>query len=550
MVRLKNWGEVPPSKDEIDAILEKFGDLIRDEIETWAATRTPYAEAQVFDDEEDFIERGGDLLVERHFAPASQQQLWEMMLECADLSEAAARLKPLLAERGYETDESAVAFKKLAYRATQTGITIFRQAKGTVFSGIEDGLPGSGQGAAQSDRPTPYVPTVASIFVDGPTLAEAFKGYIAEKLRANWGSKSGRDADTTMRLAIDYFGADRPAATVSRKEAKAFRTALGSMPKLHGKGRFAGLGLHDAIAAADAIDEVIEDRGLPEEDASWPGLSEEGRVARLALKTANKHLTYMLGVFNHLMEDDTGLQTNPFSKLLYSKTAIAKKANEQRLAWEDDEVRELLATPIWAGCLTGNRRSVPGKLILKDAEYWAPLIALHAGLRLEEVCQLAPDDIEEIQGVICFHIRRGDGRIVKTESSIRQVPVHPRLVRLGLLDHASAAKKAGYRQLFPELERGGPFKLLGYQLSKRFTAYRRSVGMYEVGKDFHSFRHSFDTHLQRKKVRSEIVGALLGHAAVGETNARYFKGYELSQLVEAINTLDYGIEGLLFEKYT
>ncbi|MGO7388739.1 integrase, partial [Rhizobium ruizarguesonis] len=62
---------------------------------------------------------------------------------------------------------------------------------------------------------------------------------------------------------------------------------------------------------------------------------------------------------------------------------------------------------------------------------------LYSGARPAEIAQLGVDDVREDWGHWIMHITtEGDGdKSVKTAGSMRVVPVHPELVKLGFLDY-------------------------------------------------------------------------------------------------------------------
>ena len=95
-------------------------------------------------------------------------------------------------------------------------------------------------------------------------------------------------------------------------------------------------------------------------------------------------------------------------------------------------------------------------LLLHDC-YWLPLIGLYTGARINELCQLNPQcDIRQEHGVWVFDITEtseSDDRVkksVKNKPSRRLVPIHSRLLDLGLLDYAERRKQAGDKLLFPK----------------------------------------------------------------------------------------------------
>lgn len=88
--------------------------------------------------------------------------------------------------------------------------------------------------------------------------------------------------------------------------------------------------------------------------------------------------------------------------------------------------------------------------------YWLPLIGLYTGARINEVCQLNPQcDIRQEQGVWVFEITEAsetDEKVkksVKNTTSRRLVPIHSKLIELGLLEYVQKRKDAGDKLLFP-----------------------------------------------------------------------------------------------------
>ena len=159
---------------------------------------------------------------------------------------------------------------------------------------------------------------------------------------------------------------------------------------------------------------------------------------------------------------------------------------------------------------------------------WAPLIALFSGMRLGEICQLRTGDLQHDAGEIWYFsvTEEGEGQQVKTDAGIRRVPVHSMLVRCGLLDYAKALPPG---RLFPGLSPGGPDGKLGWYFTRRYTEYRRSVGVERPRLAFHSFRKNVSTVLDNAGVPQSDLAALIGHER-GFTFDTYSKGLELERL--------------------
>jgi integrase len=172
---------------------------------------------------------------------------------------------------------------------------------------------------------------------------------------------------------------------------------------------------------------------------------------------------------------------------------------------------------------------------LTGARQWISLIALYSGARLEEIAGLRVQDIKEVDSVLCFSFEPHEERRLKTASSRRQVPVHPELIRRGLLDYMEMPPKNG--RLFPELKPGPHGKLAG-AFSKWWGRFTEQQGSADPLKTFHSLRHTFTDSLRRAKVEPELRSQLLGHSA-GNMTARYGSGHDLRALQEAVNAVEY-----------
>ena len=164
--------------------------------------------------------------------------------------------------------------------------------------------------------------------------------------------------------------------------------------------------------------------------------------------------------------------------------------------------------------------------------FWAPLIALHTGARANEIGQLRKRDIVRIDGIACLKL---NDHQLKSDAAARTIPIHPNLLKLGLLDLASPESAGNDARLFPEWSKGHD----GYYsstLSKWFARYLSSVGLKDPELVFHSFRHTFKDALRDAGVPEDIQNRLMGHSSnhVGES---YGHGYKPAALFDAIERL-------------
>jgi integrase len=166
---------------------------------------------------------------------------------------------------------------------------------------------------------------------------------------------------------------------------------------------------------------------------------------------------------------------------------------------------------------------------------------LYSGARLGEIAQLHVADMREERGVWIFHItpEGGGNKTVKTEGSARVVPIHPKLIELGLLDHRAKLNASCEARLFPTAQRDtrGHFGTA----SRFFGKYFEKIGVKgDRSLNFHSFRHGVADAFRRAGYLDEQFGLLLGHTS-GTSTGRYgnLPEGELSLRKAMIDAIDY-----------
>lgn len=166
---------------------------------------------------------------------------------------------------------------------------------------------------------------------------------------------------------------------------------------------------------------------------------------------------------------------------------------------------------------------------------WMPLIALFTGMRKEEIAQLTVADIitENGSGVHFIDINRNGGKKTKNVISIRRIPIHDTLLKLGFLDYMRTRK----RKLFDET---------GTAVSKAFVRYLVTLGIKQDGDRgmvLHSFRDTFNNTLAEPsaQVQDRLRYALMGHSKSGDVNAtNYTKKILISSAKkDGIDKLDF-----------
>lgn len=336
------------------------------------------------------------------------------------------------------------------------------------------------------------------------TVTETFRQ--TQLRRRIWENQTALQARKTYSLFAEIAG-NRPLAAYDRGDAVAFKNLLQDLPADYGKAA-----KYREMAAADIV-----------------AATKDQDLTRLSPRTVQRHIAALSTLWESVIEAGQ-IGTNIFAGF---KFAATKKANEQREMWPEDKLDALFATPVWAGCMSAERRNKPGNLVIKDEKFWLPLIAVFSGMRQEEICQLQPSDIRLESGIWVFDVNSGGGRKVKTGESIRLVPIHSMLIKAGFLRYVERQRAANQDLVFSQLRRGGADLRLGHNFSKWFTRYRREVGLYRAEMNFHSFRHSATTFMQWSDVLEQVIDKVTGHVRQGET-ARYTKNFKIEQLRDAI----------------
>lgn len=142
--------------------------------------------------------------------------------------------------------------------------------------------------------------------------------------------------------------------------------------------------------------------------------------------------------------------------------------------------------------------------------FFFPLAALLSGTRLNELAQLRLSDITEENGIMVLNVTDDDETKAKSEAGVRRVPVHPKLMELGFGEYVKSRK--GQHLLFDGLRLDESTGRRSPNASAWYGRFRKAIGLYQRGKDFHSFRHTVVFALIDKEVDERVIKALVGHA--------------------------------------
>jgi len=119
-----------------------------------------------------------------------------------------------------------------------------------------------------------------------------------------------------------------------------------------------------------------------------------------------------------------------------------------------------------------------------------------------------------------FDVNAQDGKSIKNDASVRIVPIHPRLLELGLLDYIA---KCPGEYLWPERLRTAKAANRSNtdELSRLLNRRLRAAGIDDARKTMHSFRHTVSARLTAASVPEYQIADILGHENESMTTGRY-----------------------------
>lgn len=193
--------------------------------------------------------------------------------------------------------------------------------------------------------------------------------------------------------------------------------------------------------------------------------------------------------------------------------------------------------------------------------FWLPLIGYFTGARTNEIAQLDTADIREIDGHPCFDFCPDDPKAfeakrVKTLEA-RQVPIHPKLIEIGLLDYVKDQRQAKQKKLFgdgltylpprddeTDHNKEGWAKAASKFFNEAPKGYLIEIGVHKAhdGKSLYSFRHTLETNLGHAKrdgkpIDQSIIDAITGHAPETIAAQNYDDGATIKQMLDALKLL-------------
>ena len=305
---------------------------------------------------------------------------------------------------------------------------------------------------------------------DQKSLKDAFEIFETNTKRADkWSPDTQRLVTGVKKLLFLYFNEDTPVYRITRDNLLEFRDLLYKIPtKLAQKSRYKDKSLSQILKLGENDDKLSE-------------------------PTIQKYMIRVIQFFNYCF--DSGYISKSVTAKMNVKIDI-DPSERAVLPYEASEARKIFEI------VTSIKQSSksPSSRIEASELYYVTMIAAYSGMRIKEITQLHKEDIVLKDGIYCFNINTNDGKTTKTKNSIRFVPIHSKLIDLGLLEYVNSKKS------------GNIFKVSNKDFSEIFRSQiQRKFIDKDSKKTFYSFRHYFIDYLVQREVEANLIAQIVGH---------------------------------------
>ena len=184
--------------------------------------------------------------------------------------------------------------------------------------------------------------------------------------------------------------------------------------------------------------------------------------------------------------------------------------------------------------------------------YWLPHIGLFTGARINEICQINPQtDIRKSESGIWYFLltedtEAGEGVRKNIKTGVRrEVPVHKKLLELGLLTYVERIKSSGAKVIFPQWK--PKFGRASGNAVDDFIDFLKSTGIHGIKNELgyairgsHAFRHTLLSYGKSTKPVPLNLRGITGHKQRSDNAVA--DGYEdetiIQPLIEKQHLLD------------
>ena len=321
-----------------------------------------------------------------------------------------------------------------------------------------------------------------------------------EEDNPQWKIKTKDDYSSSIKLLIRIIG-DIPISSINYETMREYKNTLIKLPPNINK---------NPRYREKSIEEILSFSDRP-----------------VSINTVNNNLSRLSTFFNYAVRREF-LDKN-YTEGMKIKNPV--RVDKEREAFTKSDLESLFNNQLY------NKDQQD-----KEYQFWLPILALFTGARIGELSQLYLEDIKEEGGIHYLDINSNTpDKSLKNASSCRIVPLHPFIVNdLNFIRYIEKLKSKNIERLFFELkrERDGYGRSPGRWFN---DIYKVSCGI-SNNKSFHSFRHTFGTHLKHQLVQDNMISELMGHSEGGQ-KSRYGKRFPVVHLYEnAILKIKYDVD--------
>jgi integrase len=279
--------------------------------------------------------------------------------------------------RSLKTDSLQTALRRLPL-ITATLESEFERIRHDAGLTVDETLLRPSQDDLRGSLPPPRLEPQGSAAPQLLSLEQAYARYMDDPSH-RWSLSTRQAYKTTRKLAIGIVGGEVQMEALSRAQCRDYLDVLRYMPRNASK-RFPKMSLR----AASELAREREDIG---------DIGDIGDIELISAANANAHLANFSSFLNWAVNEEIVVR-NPMKSLRLPDT-VAKK--DKRNPFSAEQLHAIFNAPLYRGCQDGERGYAKvGEERPRNARFWVPLIGLHTGMRLNEICQLAISALSRI----------------------------------------------------------------------------------------------------------------------------------------------------------
>ncbi|GCE90882.1 phage integrase [Komagataeibacter diospyri] len=332
---------------------------------------------------------------------------------------------------------------------------------------------------------------------------------------------------------------------------RAYRSSIKRFLECCGDKEIRLYGGQDAGHFKELMEKLPENYGRNTKDTrTVPQLVKEAdkkKSKRISGKSVKNHFSKMSSIWRYYLLRDL------VDKNIFIGWNFDTKQKVKRVRWSDEYLEKLI-----------NASFDISTTISKETYAYIVGVGSYSGMRLEEICRIRIEDIQDIRGIPCIIIQEHEGTKKepwtawnpKSEAGARVVPIARKLIDAGFLDFVEKSRQMKSRYVFSELKFSGKDKKRSGLIQRNFSTHKSRLGI-PATTVFHSFRHYVSTKLRNIHehgdggLREVWIDNFLGHEGNNKSvgNTVYLDEVDVENLKTVADSVVYpefwDIKGLM-----